>query len=73
MEEKEFLKKMGIEVRVARLRKDLTIKEVSKLSGLGLNCIVDTENGHRNTGIIVLKRIADTLGVSVADFFIFVK
>ncbi len=73
MENKEFLIKVGIEVRVARLRKQLTIRELCKASGLSFNCIIDVENGKRSAGVIILKRIAEALSVSMKDFFIFTE
>ncbi len=45
MTNKDFLKKVGMEVRIARIRKGSSIREVSKITGLCISAIGSIENG----------------------------
>ena len=73
MTQSEFLKSVGMEVKVARIRSGMTVKQVEKLTGITDDTINSIERGSRNTSIGFLKSIANAVGVSVKDFFIFVE
>lgn len=64
----EFLQAVGMEVRVARIRAKMEIKDVVKLTGLHSATISRIERGEGNTLLLNLKRIADALGKDVKDF-----
>ena len=68
MENKEYLLNVGMEVKVARMRKRLTIKELGKLTGLSENAICQIEGGKKDFHILTIKRIADALELPVKDF-----
>lgn len=65
---KDFLQKVGIEIKVARIRKGLSTMEVSELTGLHRATIQDIEGGRVESKILTYKRIADSLGVEMRDF-----
>lgn len=53
--------------QIAKLRKDrgLTQEQLSQIAGLDRANIAKIENGKYNTGIDILGRIADALGVEI--------
>lgn len=67
MTHKEFLKHAGMELRVARVRCNMTAKDVAKITGLSRVAILRVERGERDSHILTYKRIADALGVSMKD------
>lgn len=68
MTHKEYLTKVGIEMKVARIRKGLSARQVGELTGLGKGTIAGLERGAHDTRILTYKRIADALGVEMKDF-----
>ena len=67
---KEYLKNVGMEVRVARIRKGYTIPMLAKQTGLSEEPIGKLERGKSDFQIMTLKRIADALEKTVTDFFV---
>ena len=65
MSEKEFLQKVGFEIRIARMRSCLSGQEVAELSGLTMGALYQIEKGQRNGHILNYKRICDTLGIEL--------
>ena len=47
------VKKVGRNLRVARLRRKQTIEEVAKRIGTGVRAVRDAENGKASTGVAV--------------------
>lgn len=68
MTNQEYLSKVGIEVKVARIRKGLSVKDVSKLTGICKATIGQLEIGKHDAKILTYKRVADALGVTMKDF-----
>ena len=68
MTNQEFLKFIGTEFKVARIRKSLTLAELAKLCGLDAQTCGDIERGKVDGKILSYKRIADALGISMKDF-----
>jgi transcriptional regulator with XRE-family HTH domain len=67
MTEKEFLQKVGFEIRMARIRSGLTGQELADLSGVKIGALFDIEKGRRNGYILNYRRIADTLCVDLSS------
>jgi predicted transcriptional regulator len=65
MTNQEFLQAVGMEIRVARIRKRLSIPQLSKLTGLSIACIGQIENGQVDARILSYKRIAEALEMDV--------
>ncbi len=70
MTDQEFLIKMG--KSIAKVRKDRgfsqnTLCDLINMDKPNLSAI---ENGRQNASSLTLKRIADAMGVEVADFFL---
>ena len=68
MNHREYLKKVGLEFKVARVRQGLKLIHLTEKTGLGTNVISNLENGHRDAHILTYKRIADALGMDMKDF-----
>lgn len=47
----QALKKLGRNLRLARLRREQTIQEVAKRIGTGVRAVRDAENGKASTGV----------------------
>ena len=63
---KEYFKNVGIEFKVARIRKGLSCQEVSELAKLSMDTICRIENGTDGK-LSTYKRVADALGVPLRD------
>ena len=62
MENKE---QVGINVKIARVRKSITIQELAKKAGMSVTTISRLERGIGNTRMFSLQKIADVLEVDV--------
>lgn len=69
MTNKEFLQAVGMELKVARIRSNMTTTQVGKLTGLSAKSIGSIENGTSDFKILTVKRVADALGKDIKDFF----
>lgn len=49
----QALKRLGANLRTARLRRNLTIKDVAQKIGTGPRAVSDAEKGKPSTGIVV--------------------
>jgi transcriptional regulator with XRE-family HTH domain len=49
----QALKKVGLNLRLARLRRKLTIEEAAQKIGTGTRAVRDAENGKPSTSIVV--------------------
>ncbi|MBI3501986.1 MAG: hypothetical protein HY063_09340 [Bacteroidetes bacterium] len=68
MTNKEFLEKLGMEIKVSRIRKGLQRKDVSKITGLCYLTIQEIENGKSDGKILSYKRIADAIEIELKNF-----
>ena len=66
----EFLKRVGIEIKVARIRKGFSILQLAKQTGLSKSGLLKLEQGKNDFKILTTKRIADALEMQVNDFFV---
>ncbi|SIO72111.1 transcriptional regulator, XRE family with cupin sensor [Burkholderia sp. GAS332] len=60
---------LGATIRELRLRHDLTIAQVSEQAGISRGMLSKIENAQTSTGLDVLNRIAQALGVSMSTLF----
>ena len=60
---------LGTKIRNLRQRRNLTLREVSELSGLSKSLLSQIENETSAPPIPTLVRIATALGVKISDFF----
>ena len=67
MSNKDYLKQVGMEIKVARIRKGISRNELAKLTGLNITIFSKVENGLADSHILTYKRIADALGTELKD------
>ncbi len=60
--------KISDKLRALRKENNLTLKELSKKSGISISFISDIENERRNPSIETLKILAKALGASADEF-----
>jgi transcriptional regulator with XRE-family HTH domain len=60
---------VGGRMRATRRALDLTLQAVAERSGLSVPHIANIERGRRNPTLSTLGKIADALGVSLAELF----
>src|SRR5213596_4329429 len=60
---------VGERLREIRSRRRLTLREVAERAGLSESFLSQVERGRSSASIASLRRIADALGVSIADLF----
>jgi transcriptional regulator with XRE-family HTH domain len=56
---------IGINVRKLRNSKKLSQEEFAFKAGIDRSYLSEIENGHKNPSVLVLKQIADALGVKI--------
>jgi CheY-like chemotaxis protein len=66
----EIEKRFGASVRSWRTRLRISQEELSFRSGLQRSYISDIERGARNVSLKSVEKIADALGISMADLFL---
>ena len=68
-ERKMLLKQLGLSIKLARVRKDLSQEELAELAGLHRTYIGMVERAERNITVINLVQIAKALDVSIDKLF----
>jgi len=67
--ENDFLRSLGTRVRQLRNRREMTRKMVSQQADVSERHLAQLEAGEGNVSIVLLRRIAAALEVSLADLF----
>lgn len=60
------MKTIGSQIQSQRKKLGITQKELSQLSGVGINTIVALERGRGNPSLSVLMKLAETLGLRLS-------
>ena len=68
-ERKMLLKQLGLSIKLARVRKELSQEELAELAGLHRTYIGMVERAERNITVINLVQIAKALDVSLDKLF----
>lgn len=66
---KDFLKKLGKKLKLARVANDMTLEKLMAVTGYHRTTISKVERGTKNTRILTIKAIADVLEVDIKEFF----
>jgi len=64
-----FLSAVANSIRAARARRGMTRKQLAHDSGVSERLLAQLEMGVGNISIVLLRRIANALNISLADFF----
>jgi XRE family transcriptional regulator, aerobic/anaerobic benzoate catabolism transcriptional regulator len=67
--ESAFLKSLGDRVRALRKTRSLTRKLLSQRANVSVRHLAQLESGEGNVSVVLLRRIASALGVSLAELF----
>ncbi len=70
MTNQEFLKSVGMELRVARTRKGMSSEDIAELTGLSSQAILKLEKGECDSKILTYKKLADALEVKLNSVFL---
>ena len=62
-----YLKRVGERVRLGRARRGMSRKVLSQASGVSERYLAELERGAGNASLLVLRQVADALGVEVAQ------
>ena len=60
---------LGMRIRYLRKQKGLSQEDLALDSGVNKNYLSDLERGERNPTIVVLEKIAASLGVTLSTLF----
>lgn len=67
MNNTDYLQKIGLEIKVARIRQSMTQTDLANKTGLAQVTICEIEMGKANSRILSYKRIAEALGIELKD------
>ena len=67
MEDKEFLKQLGLRLKCQRIMKELSVQAASKQTGLHASTILDIEKGAKDFHVLNLKRLATAYGIELKE------
>src|SRR5262245_2718235 len=62
-----YLKRVGERVRLGRARRGMSRKVLSQASGVSERYLAELERGAGNASLLVLRQVADALGLEVAQ------
>jgi XRE family aerobic/anaerobic benzoate catabolism transcriptional regulator len=65
--EEAYLRRVGERVRLGRARRGMSRKILSKVSGVSERYLAELERGAGNASLLVLRQIADALGLEAAE------
>lgn len=69
MNKDRLLKQLGLNIKVERVKKQMTQEDIADAAGLDRSYISDVENGKRNISAFNLFKIAKALGINPGMFF----
>ena len=69
LKKNDLLKSIAKKLKTARERKDISVYQLSKMSGISETHIRDLERGDRNPSFSTLDRLTKPLGISLSEFF----
>jgi len=65
----DIKKKFGKNLKRLRLEKGISQESLALSADLDRTCIPSIEKGERNVSITVVEKLANTLNVSISEFF----
>ncbi|HYC79866.1 MAG TPA: helix-turn-helix transcriptional regulator [Candidatus Binatia bacterium] len=69
-QQQAYLKKVGQQIRKARLEKSFSQEKFAQVCKLDRTYISDVERGERNISILNLKKITDNLQISIPQLLL---
>jgi transcriptional regulator with XRE-family HTH domain len=71
MDKKELLKKFGKNVKIERIKKDLTQEQFAEILGVSANYIAYIENGRQNMSLGKILELANTFNIDIGKLLNF--
>lgn len=71
MDKKIILKKFGKNVKIERIKKDLTQEDFAEILGVSQNYIARIETGRQNMSLAKIAELATALNVDMEDLLKF--
>lgn len=71
MDNKELLKKFGKNVKIERIKKDLTQEELAEIMGVSQNYIACIETGKQNMSLCKIFELSKFLKTDIKNLLIF--
>lgn len=66
---KSWQEKLSSNIQTIRIKKKLTVEQLSEQTGLSINKIRNIENGNDELYLFDIEKIADVLNISVTNLF----
>ncbi len=71
MNKKELLKKFGKNVKIERIKKDLTQEKFAEILGVSANYLACVENGRQNMSLGKILELANALETNIENLLKF--
>jgi len=71
MDKSKLLKLFGKNVKIERIKKDLTQEQLAEIMGVSSNYIAYIENGRQNMSLGKILELAKTLDVPISRLLLF--
>lgn len=71
MNKNELLKKFGKNVKIERIKKDLTQEQFAELLNVSTNYVACIENGRQNMSLGKILELANTLNINIVKLLKF--
>lgn len=71
MNKELILKKFGKNVKITRIKKDLTQEQLAEIMNISQNYIANIERGKANMSLYKIYELSEYLGVDIKTFFDF--
>lgn len=65
MEKKELLKNFGKNVKIERIKKDLTQEQFAEILGVSTNYVAYIENGRQNMSLGKILELSQALNINI--------
>ncbi len=71
MEKKELLKKFGKNVKIERIKKDLTQEQLAEIMNVSQNYVASIESGRANMSLAKILELSEYLQVEIEKLLVF--
>ncbi len=71
MNKEMLLKKFGKNVKIARIKKDLTQEQLAEIMGVSQNFVSNIENGKENMSLAKILELSEFIGTNISKLLTF--
>ncbi len=69
MQKNEFLKELGLQIKMQRLRQKISQEKLAELSDCSMSYIGFVERGEKSISLYNFFKIAEVLNINISEFF----